>query len=149
MSDSILLAIKALRAEHASLDRAVGILEDLDGGSTPLAKRRGRPLKAKTHSNANPETRPSVIDIKYEPLARQMVDARKKAPRGLLRAKVLQALRAANGRALRPVELRDRVRKLGYTGMTDKSLYTAIFGVAKTDSAIKKTPAGFALLPGK
>jgi hypothetical protein len=67
-----------------------------------------------------------------------------KAPRGLLQAKVHQVLRAA-GKPVPPSALRDAVMKAGYPTKNPQTLYTQIYALAKKDSRLRRTDAGFSL----
>jgi hypothetical protein len=69
---------------------------------------------------------------------------RKNAPRGLLKQKMHEVLKAAR-KPMAPVELRNGVIKAGYPVKNPKTLYTAIFAAAKADPQIKKTSDGFSL----
>jgi len=122
---SVEKAIQSLKEERDRLDAAIASLEGLLRGSTSGAgaagRGRGRPVGS---SGARRK--------------------RKNAPRGLLKQKIHQVLKAAR-KPLAPVELRNLVIKAGYPNKNPKTLYTAIFAAAKGDPAIKKTAAGFSL----
>ena len=129
-------ALANLRSERARLDDAISALEGLVAGGGGArrrgrvgrppgrGRRRGRPPKA---AGGRPAGR-----------------GRKNAPRGLLKQKIHEALKKA-GKALKPVELRNAVMKLGYPNKNPKTLYTAIFTAAKQDPAIRKTGDGFSM----
>jgi hypothetical protein len=112
-------AIQSLKEERGRLDAAIASLESLLNGG-----------------DAGGGAGASLADG-----ARRK---RKNAPRGLLKKKIHQVLKAAK-KPLAPIELRDLVIKAGYPTKNPKTLYTAIFGAAKGDPAVKKTAAGFSL----
>ena len=73
-----------------------------------------------------------------------MATAKIIAPRGLLKEKVVQVLKAA-GKPLSTAALRDRVMKAGYSSRDPRTLYNQIFALAKRTAEIEKKPDGFAL----
>jgi hypothetical protein len=129
MLDGLQAALRHLTDERSRIDSAISSIENLLSNGTgsklgrPSGRKRGRPAKA----SAARRTRNS-----------------KRAPRGLLKAKIHQALRASK-KPLAPVELRNQVVRLGYPAKNLKSLYTSIFVAAKGDKAIQKSAKGFSL----
>jgi hypothetical protein len=138
LSDAISTAIQTLKAERAKLDGAIVALEQAIGvtADVPVApKKRGRPRGRPTGSLA-----------KLSPTGPARTKTGK-APRGLLKAKMHELLKAA-GKPISPAELRDRLVKAGYPVHNPKNFYTQVFTAAGKDPAIKKTADGFSLKAG-
>ena len=114
-------AIQTLREERARLDVAISSLESLLSGVGAGDSKTAALLAA---AGAGPR--------------------RRNAPRGLLRQKIREALKAAK-KPLAPFELRDAVHRLGYPNKNLKTLYTAVFTTAKADPTVRKNAAGFSL----
>jgi hypothetical protein len=130
MFEGVQTALQHLTGQRDKLDRAITSLTVLlSNGSDKLgarAKRRGR--------------RPG----RPRATAARKRNSGKRAPRGLLKAKIRQALKGLK-KPLAPVDLRDKVLHLGYPAKNPKSLYTSVFVTAKADKAIQKTAKGFSL----
>jgi hypothetical protein len=125
VSASVENAIQSLKAERDRLDAAIASLEGLRTGDVGAVRRGpGRPVGPQSTRDGERK--------------------RKNAPKGLLKLKIHQVLKAAK-KPLAPVELRNLVIKAGYPSKNLKTLYTAIFAAAKRDPAVKKTSSGFSL----
>jgi hypothetical protein len=135
VGQTVAAALANLRSERARLDEAISALEGLVGGGGGVARRRGRPP-----GSGKRRGRPPKLGGGRPAAGRK----RKNAPRGMLRAKIHEALKKA-GKALKPVDLRNAVMRLGYPNKNPKTLYTAVFTAAKQDPAIKKTGDGFSM----
>lgn len=128
MFEGIQTALQQLTDERNRIDSAISSLQGLVSNgarSTPRGRRRAR------------LGRPAASTIKK-------AKSGKRAPRGLLKAKIHQALKEAK-KPLPPVELRDKVARLGYPAKNLKSLYTTVYVTARSDKAIQKTAKGFSL----
>lgn len=122
VAESVQSALQSLKLERARIDDAISALEGLMG--------RGKVARKAVKAAAR--------------VGRVRRKKRAKAPRGLLKQKIHEVLKAAR-KPLPPFALRDQVLKAGYPATSKKSLYTAIFIAAKKDPALKKTSQGFAL----
>jgi hypothetical protein len=130
MFEGVQTALQHLTVQRDKIDKAITSLAGLlSNGSARVGaarRRRGRRIG-----------RPQAT-------AAQRGNSGKRAPRGLLKAKIHQALKGLK-KPLAPVELRDKVLHLGYPAKNPKSLYTSVFVTAKADKAIQKTAKGFSL----
>src|SRR5262245_50357699 len=130
MTGSVQQALAALEAERARLDVAIDALRQVSANGASPRRGPGRPRKS---------------DLGMSVRRSRRTGPRKRAPRGLLQAKVHQALR----RFRAPVAasaLRDAVLKLGYPSKSKASVYTSLFALAKKKgSGLKKTKDGFVL----
>ncbi len=131
MFEGLQAALKQLTDERTRLDSAITSLEGLLGtGSAKVARvKRGRKARG-----------PVLLGAVSPPSGKSA----KRAPRGLLKAKIHQALKESKT-PLAPVVLRDRVLRLGYPSKNLKSLYISVYVTAKGDKAILKTAKGFSL----
>jgi hypothetical protein len=134
VGDSLGSALRALKDERDRLDEAIRALEGLSTaqGARKVSGRRrgpGRPRKL---------GRPRGVAVT------RGGRRRKNAPRGLLRAKIVAALKDAK-KPLRAVELRNAIMKSGYPVKNKQTLYSAIFAAAKKEPLVKKTGKGFEL----
>lgn len=134
-NEGLTTALASLHDEKARIDQAIESLEHLLNmpgaarrAAAAPAKRRGRPPASASATKATKAPK----------------GPRKNAPKGLLKAKIHQALAAAK-KPLKPVELKDAVVKAGYPVKNDKTLYTQVFAAAKKDPAVQKTAAGYSL----
>ena len=129
VGESLQSALQTLKSERARIDSAIDAIEGLlVVGAAKKVLRRGR-RAAKAARAGRPRGRPR---------------RRKNAPRGLLRQKIREVLKAAR-KPLAPVDLRNAVMKEGYPVKNPKTLYTAVFTAAKADPMVKKTSQGFSL----
>ena len=135
VAESLGNALRALKDERDRLDDAIRALEGLSAaqgvsGKLSLGRGPGRPRKRGRPRGSVSTTRTGR--------------PRKNAPRGLLRAKIVEALKVAK-KPLRAVELRNAIMKSGYPVKNKQTLYSAIFAAAKKEPLVKKTGKGFAL----
>jgi len=70
-----------------------------------------------------------------------------KAPRGFLKQKIQQVLKAAR-LPLSGSDLRDAVLKAGYPAKSSKNFYVQVYVAATKDPLVRKTGEGFALKGG-
>jgi hypothetical protein len=131
VGDSLGSALRALKDERDRLDEAIRALEGLSTaqGARKVRRGPGRPRKL---------GRPRGVAVT------RGGRRRKNAPRGLLRAKIVAALKDAK-KPLRAVELRNAIMKSGYPVKNKQTLYSAIFAAAKKEPLVKKTGKGFEL----
>jgi hypothetical protein len=130
MFEGVQTALQHLTSQRDRIDKAIASLTGLfSNGAAKVGSRRRRRAR-----------RPGRPQAK----AARRRKTGKRAPRGLLKAKIHQALKGLKT-PLAPVELRDKVIHLGYPAKNPKSLYTSVFVAAKADKAIQKTAKGFSL----
>ena len=117
--ENIQTAIESLREQRGRVEAAIVALEAVLG-KPAAAKAPARTARRRSRTKA------------------------KRAPRGLLRAKIHQVLKVA-GRPLSMAQIRDRVLKAGYPASSAKNLYASVFIAVGRDPKVKKTKAGFKL----
>lgn len=130
MFEGVQTALKNLTVQRDTIDKAIASLTGLLSRGTAKGgaarRRRGRRFG------------------RAQATAAQRGNSGQRAPRGLLKEKIHQALKGLK-KPLAPVDLRDKVIRLGYPSKNPKSLYTSVFVTAKADKAIQKTAKGFSL----
>ncbi len=128
LQNNLRSVLSTLKAEKARLETAIAAIESLVSGEPAPAAKQAKPAAAKAPAKA------------AAPAATQ-----KRAPRGLLKKMIYEALKSAK-RTLAPYELRDAVVAAGYPVKDKATLYTTVFTTAKADKRIRKTKEGFSLI---
>jgi hypothetical protein len=137
VGESLSNALRALKDERSRLDDAIQALEGLAAAQGAVRRSGGRRRgPGRPRKPGRPRGAAGT--------ARGRGRRRKNAPRGLLRAKIVQALKDAK-KPLRAVELRNAIMKSGYPVKNKQTLYSAIFAAAKKEPLVKKSGKRFQL----
>lgn len=141
VNDSLANALKALVVERDRIEKAIASIEEVLNTAPPRAATAPNAGAPGARGRGHPAGRPVGGPAKP---AKKPRGKRKNAPRGLLKVKIHQALKASK-QPLKAARLRDAVVQLGYPSKNLKSLYTAIFAATRDDPKVKKTAAGYSL----